>query len=373
MKKYYFFKLIAIKAEAPSHSDQERFGVSPEALRNVQALLSEGSSNTCSILSLDGGGVRGLVEAVLLQELAKRLPKPLYYYFDLIAGTSIGSVIACSVSMDRDIDEWTSTFIKRSGEIFPSLLSMVASKLRRTPLNLLGPPLYDGKGLESLLQDTFGESLFTYAHLRTPVLIPAYSLSEARPVYIVSDDAGFSKHHVWEICRAACSAPYFFPPFTLKDGKSDQVMIDGALFSNSPVGSALAHARRIHRRQGIHPVKYLVSSFGTVSKSAHTDIDLNFGKGNVLGWIRWLLYTIFDSNTKDTNLRIQQSIGDDNFFRFQVELPRGRDRIDNSSPKNLQHLIETAREYALLPEITALLDKLAKRLISIRTVDGVSP
>lgn len=358
--KLYSAKIIAINIPRVQ-SNVLPFGVTRQTMERVSRLLHPVTIPTYRILSLDGGGVRGIVEAVWLRELAKRLDRPLHSYFDLITGTSIGSILACSVSMDLDMEDTVQIFLTRIGKIFPSPLSMIWSKLLRIRFYQLGPPLYDGKGLETLLQEIFGDARFTVDYLKTPVLLPTYNTGELTPEYIRSNQPEYAENHVWEICRAACSAPFFFPPYTIQRDGSPHTMIDGALFSNNPTGCALAEAQRIHRSLNVRPVNYLVASFGTVSVNSAPLSSVHMGF-RTFEWIRWVLYTIFASNTKDANHKVLQAIGEDNFFRFQVGLPKGMDRIDNADPDNLHSLMQLAQDYLTSDEGSMLLDKLVERL-----------
>ncbi|HEY4732792.1 MAG TPA: patatin-like phospholipase family protein, partial [Gammaproteobacteria bacterium] len=75
------------------------------------------------ILALDGGGIRGLITAVWLDRLEKKLTGPLYKHFDLIAGTSTGSILACGVAMGLSAGAIIDLYLNNAGAIFPGRAS----------------------------------------------------------------------------------------------------------------------------------------------------------------------------------------------------------------------------------------------------------
>lgn len=327
------------------------FGVTKETL-----------TRTYRVLSFDGGGVRGIMQAIWLYELSKRLDKPVSSYFDLIAGTSVGSILACAVAANLDMKEIIQLFLTRSGEIFPGFLGMLANKIRRIPSQRIGSPLYNGIGLERELKNLFGDRKFTFADLEKPVLITTYSTTTSSPSFLRSDQPRYSENHLWEICRASCAVPAFFPAFPLKVGPQTHVMIDGGIFGSNPTDSALIEAIKINE---FEPRRYVVASFGTgaSSKSIPDKVSL---RGGPLEWLFYIIGMLFNSLSDSTNYKVQKVIGDNHLFRFQVDLPKGTERLYDASPKNMQLLKETAEDYLRSTNGNVLLNRLVEELTSLK-------
>src|SRR5262245_61280685 len=115
------------------------------------------------VLSLDGGGIRGLIEATLLAEIEDRTGQPIYDLFDLIVGTSTGGLIALLLTCPQSgrgsrplsAKDVVGLFESRAHEIFPKSLVTRARMLLR--------PRYSAGPLEALLRELFGEVLLESA------------------------------------------------------------------------------------------------------------------------------------------------------------------------------------------------------------------
>ena len=103
------------------------------------------------ILALDGGGIRGVISAKILERVQQKAGKPLNEYFDLIAGTSTGSILAAGLVLGMSPKELIEIYRKRGEEIFSSKF------LRQKMGYWLYQPKYSNKGLKKVLQDYFGE------------------------------------------------------------------------------------------------------------------------------------------------------------------------------------------------------------------------
>ena len=108
------------------------------------------------ILSLDGGGIRGLITAVWLARLEDQLGEAVRDRFDLIAGTSTGSILACALSMGTPAREIQELYVEHARDIFPSTTARLWSRFARTFTEGVSAPKYDGVGLERILRSQFG-------------------------------------------------------------------------------------------------------------------------------------------------------------------------------------------------------------------------
>ncbi|OXV08909.1 hypothetical protein Egran_03325, partial [Elaphomyces granulatus] len=210
------------------------------------------------LLSLDGGGIRGLSSLYILQYLMKRVnpedpPKPCDY-FDLIGGTSTGGLIAIMLGrLQMNVDDCIKTYIQ---------LSSAAFQPKRQWYDLLGSSIdffkaggvYSSKSLESEIRNIVRSQIghadaklmnpdapcksFVCASTKTlnePVLFRTYTTAKA------VDTLGISNCTIWQAGRATSAAPTFFDPIKI----GHQLFIDGATGRNNPVEEVLAQAKLI--------------------------------------------------------------------------------------------------------------------------------
>lgn len=202
------------------------------------------------ILALDGGGVRGLITLGVLEaierELAGRSGRPdfvLSDYFDLIAGTSTGSIIAVGLAMGMKVEKLISLYLKYSPSIFP--------KTRRKGLLV---NKYDAAPLEKLLAEVVGDEPLESQKLKTGLMICAKRMdtdsawvltnNPAAKYWDCQDDSFFPNrlYSIRMLVRASTAAPTFFAPVLIdissgKKGFKKEVglFVDGAISGhNSP-------------------------------------------------------------------------------------------------------------------------------------------
>lgn len=174
---------------------------------------------TFRILSLDGGGIWGIVSSTMLVALEKLVGTPLNEYFDLIAGTSTGSIIACGLSEGNSAQELVNLYQKNGTTIFPytSLFSP-----QRLPVALkygiLGPK-YSPAGLEKVLKSQFGNKKISEI-TKSKLLIIAYDTLSRQPIFLKNWRSRFMDLTLWEACVCSSAAPTFFPAhyLTRKEG-----------------------------------------------------------------------------------------------------------------------------------------------------------
>ncbi|CAK9224381.1 unnamed protein product [Sphagnum troendelagicum] len=143
-----------------------------------------------TILSIDGGGVRGVIPAIMLAELESKLQdldgaeRRLGDYFDLVTGTSTGGLITAIITNPSTKDPTLSLFtaISIAATIFPQIKGP-CGQLWTTIASLLGPK-YKPKGLEKLLHDNLGGDLLSNA--LPSVIIPSFDMKLQQPVFFSS-------------------------------------------------------------------------------------------------------------------------------------------------------------------------------------------
>ena len=226
------------------------------------------SDGELRILSVDGGGIRGLVPALLLLDLESRLAekagerRPLADYFHLFAGTSTGGLISLGLTApSRDDPSWPSMdaerlvhlYRVRGPEIFPPRFRL----LRR--LRGLFLPKFSNRELRRAVEEEIGPAPLSQA-LRD-LVITAYDMTEHRPHFFKRWNAGSDAEHpdppMAIAALATASAPTYLPPAEYEG----RALVDGGVFAANPTMAAIAEALKRESRPVLDDL--FVVSLGT--------------------------------------------------------------------------------------------------------------
>jgi predicted acylesterase/phospholipase RssA len=186
------------------------------------------------ILSLSGGGYRGLFTAQYLARLEQEIGRPLYTAFDLIAGTSIGSILALGLASGIPAADLVRFFDTKGKAIFPP------RPIWQRPQALFRPK-FSSTDLARALQRAFKDS--TFSNLKSHVVVPAVSLVDSAPVVFRSRNGPLpaSKESLKDAALASSAAPTYFPPHVI----GTQHYVDGGLIANSPDAFAVVEATAV--------------------------------------------------------------------------------------------------------------------------------
>jgi patatin-like phospholipase/acyl hydrolase len=192
------------------------------------------SGDICRILSLDGGGAKGFYSLGILREVEAILPRPIHETFDLIFGTSTGSIIAALLATGLSVDEIHELYCKHVPPIMrASTKAAKTEKLRETGATVFGASGFDtvltGLGIVSTKWQLETPMIFkskeTHAHGRRATFVPGFGCKLADAI------------------EASCSAYPFFEIKTLETGSGNVVeLFDGGYCANNPSLYALADA-----------------------------------------------------------------------------------------------------------------------------------
>jgi len=220
---------------------------------------SEGSglSARFQILSLDGGGIKGIFSAAVLAAIEEDLNTSVADHFDLIAGTSTGGIIALGLGLGLSARELVDFYLDEGPKIFRNWLGL--GRLRRWTRSK-----FRSGALEAALRKRFKEKLLGDSSRR--LVIPAYNLGE-NDVYIFrtahhSRLARDYKVPAWQVAMATSAAPTYFPCVRSVDSLR---LVDGGVWANNPTLVAVIEA---HATLGV-PLEHIrVFSLGTSDELA---------------------------------------------------------------------------------------------------------
>lgn len=299
------------------------------------------------ILSLDGGGIRGLMTAIWLKRLEDELGKPLHQHFDLVAGTSTGAILACAISKGMDADRIIELYVERGREVFPARPSRWWNRATRLISEGFSAPKYDGAGLNKVLKDVFHTTLFGTLEIK-PTLITTYDVRGREARVFKNDRPEFNRLKVWELCRASAAAPSYFPAHVMRVGGVEMPLIDGGVVANNPTACAIAEGVRINSDPG-HPdprgiEEFVVASFGTGEATRPISIE-EAKEWGALEWAIPLIDVLFDGSSDSVDYIASQLVPPENYFRFQTRLSDAYDDLDNADRTNVNALIRLGTEY----------------------------
>jgi predicted acylesterase/phospholipase RssA len=272
------------------------------------------------ILSIDGGGVRGIIPAVLLASLERSTGRLTRETFDLVAGTSTGAVLAAGIAAGIPADRLVTLYAVRSPEVFRSV--PLVSGLRR----LLTGTIYDTARLHSLIRDELGAEARDWRLNDAPIdlLITAKRLVDGMPWYFVRDTpanscraGGFG---LADAVTASAAAPTYFRPWPIAPIGE---LIDGGIgVAGNPVYQACVEA--FDYTHAYQRGDTLVVSLGT-GKLLRRERP-----AWLWPWLGWLLAELLRSPAEQQTELVHRHYPDVPFYRLDLELEReiGLDAVD---------------------------------------------
>jgi len=281
----------------------------------------ETSKASFQILSLDGGGIKGLFSAALLAHIEKDFNIKICDHFDLITGTSTGGIIALGLGKGLAPKEIVEFYVQEGPKIFPQafwrhLTHYVTTKFR-------------GDQLEKSLQSCLGDSLLGDSTKR--LVIPSYSTSED-DIYLFK-----TPHHprlrrdwkvpMWQVAMATTAAPTYFPSFNKIEHAR---LIDGGVWANNPSMVGIIEAQSLLNA----PLSTLkIFNIGTTDPIKGRSPKLD--SGGKWHWKSEASDVILKGQSKGAYTQASLLLGTDNVIRLDPPVPDGLFRLDKISVAEL--------------------------------------
>lgn len=301
------------------------------------------------ILSLDGGGMRGIVPAHILKIVEQTLGGPLWQQFDLVAGTSTGAIIAGAIAKKLSAETIASIYEKQGAEIFPYQRYTSPQRLGLMIQHGFSAPKFSSRGLRRVIEQHLGPLTLGEITPHSPdglhLLLTSYDTIRRTPIIFKS-----WSHHKWytklpvaEACIGSASAPTFFPAHRIdpkaysgNKGYSDETeaysLVDGGICANNPTSCAVVAALRILRKR--YPSRSIdrclqdikVLSIGT----GDTTEPLPWERVRGWGLSQWALHIsdVFMDAPNDIHRYIAEQImphSSRNYLRLQIKLDKALD------------------------------------------------
>jgi predicted acylesterase/phospholipase RssA len=327
-----------------------------------------------SLLSLDGGGIRGIIPARVLKEIEDRTGRPIAGSFDMVAGTSTGGILALGLTVPaggvpaNSAEDMLNLYVENGATIFPDALLLKVETLWG-----LVDVRYPAEPLEALLAEHFGDALLSTA--LTELVIPAYDLTAPAPFFFKREYAR-DKERAWDVemalvARSTSAAPTYFDPARLPafEDEGDHALVDGGLFANNPAMSAYVDALRLWGSGA----EITVVSIGTgrppqVPGSGPIPVTADEADGwGLARWARPILEVTLDGAAKAVEYQLKQLANATGanltYHRLQSSLPTAAPALDNATDLNRAALLADAE--ALVDEATDEIDTICAALDAI--------
>jgi len=224
--------------------------------------MEQDQDQAFKILSIDGGGIKGLYSAKILQHFEEKFKVVLSDYFHLLCGTSTGGLIALAASLKISMSEVCQFYITEGPKIFPEYKKykfwswLFGQKITEGDYKqMLSGGKFSDVNLKIALKKMFGERKIGDSH--NYLCIPSYSITEAEPWVFKYDHSNLerdNKAYYVDVALATSAAPTFFPLAEIPYYNNTQ-FIDGGVWANNPTMVGLIEALRFFVGAGNKPYK----------------------------------------------------------------------------------------------------------------------
>lgn len=275
-----------------------------------------------NILTIDGGGIRGIIVLKQLVKLEELLDMPLYKAFDLISGTSTGGIIAILLSCGYSAKDVLNFYVSHSKNIF---------KKRFLRFGLFRPK-YDDTYFNEVIKKYINETKLSESC--TDSITIGYNMSTRDKLIFNSMLAKSNKmnnYNLTDVIRCTASAPTFFKPVLL----NKNYIIDGGLVINNP--SLLCYDYIINSDIEYDKLNILSFSTGTQEKKLKTKLF-----GGLLNWIKPTIQILLTEQAQMTHYHLSQlykKYKPGTYTRCESVIIYSDGQIDNADCENINNML----------------------------------
>ncbi|MEH1922363.1 patatin-like phospholipase family protein [Nostoc sp.] len=393
-------KSANIQTTKPKEEKSETVAVNIQQQEQPQILTQERSQKTMTtkanpkykILAIDGGGIRGIIPALVLAEIEKRTQKPIFSLFDLIAGTSSGGILALGLTKPRlnldsndssptaqySAEDLVQIYLEYGAEIFyEPFWEQILGQLE----DIFVQPKYSSEGREEIIRQYFGDT--PLENNLKEVFVTSYDIEQRIPIFFTNKiekqeteskrfrklSSGFT---LTDAALATSATPTYFAPYRVASSHNSNgfyTLVDGGVVANNPANLAILEAQisRQENKQVLNTEDILVVSLGTGSLTSIYPYD-EVKKWGLLQWAKPLLNIVLDGGSEVVAGELERLFEANNkgkqtsYYRFQTFLKTELEAIDNAKPENLRQLQTLAN--TLIQEKSKEIDELISILLA---------
>lgn len=319
------------------------------------------------VLSIDGGGIKGIITAKILVQLEDLLKKyshnpyaKIADYFDLIAGTSTGAILAALYLCPGHLE--TARYSAR--EILDFYLRFGKEIFKRRPLYPLYGSKYTNQPLRKLLQSYLGNLMIS--DLSKPCLLTSYDMTQRKSIFfnsLSSKKDPARDYPVSEAVLASASAPTYFPPSCLYKNKCcSSGLIDGGVFANNPSMCALIEALKLTSFKNMEDLLLLSAGNAKETHSYTYESALHWG---VFQWAIPIFNILADSGEQTISYQMDKLFESlhlsEQYLRVQYQTAKKVPAMDDVSESSIKSLLSMGDQLILQEQNR--LEEFAKKLV----------
>ncbi len=327
------------------------------------------SKKKVRILSLDGGGIRGIIPATIIDYIEKYLEKKrpgttIADHFDFISGTSTGGILTALYLTPQDDNSSKAKYSAADAlafyakEGYTIFNASKISDLRRL-WGLINATLFSPVNLENLLKRTFGDLMIS--QLMKPCLITTYNMTTRSSYFFTSnEDTSKREFYVRDVLRSTSAAPTYFPPARIKNiapksqankALATMINLDGGVIANNPTMCAYAEARNTHfkERNNNEPSAshMYILSIGTGGGGFELKNKERSAKWNLLKWAKSIPDIMLDGSIDTVAFQMSEIyetlLPNDPGAYMRIDTPKEHQNysanMSDASPENIKKLL----------------------------------
>lgn len=323
-------------------------------------------AKSVKVLSIDGGGVYGIVSAMLLHEIEIRTGKRIVELFDFVAGTSTGGIITLGLTKPDETgkkpqytaEDLVTLYETQSSRIFSrSFLHSVRA------LNNLIDEKYQSDGIDHVLRRFFGNTMLTES--LTEVLVTSYDIERRKPYFFKRHKARKTEARnflIRDIARATSAAPSYFEPAKFMNTEKSEsfVLIDGGVYANNPAMCAYAEVKNMYPE--VEEITLISIGRCAVQQPFPYEKAKEWGTAQ---WLVPLLDVMFDGVAETVDYQLQHifmvNSSEKNIYtRIMVPVPPSFITFDDANEGSIRMLKGYTSEF--ITSNPALFETIAKQL-----------
>ena len=327
------------------------------------------------ILTIDGGGAKSIIPAVILeyiegklQELAKNPKVRLCDFLDFVAGTAAGAIITTMMITPDEHGRPAYSAKQIVENLFDFGTVYYRKKDWRTLWGLRGAK-YPEEAVNAMHIKYFNH--WKLKDLLLPTAIPGYDILNRKPVIFTNKD-GSNKHEDYfakDIVRGSGASPAWIAPAEFRDGTHKNLIVNGNVIANNPAMIAFIEATKtpqiIDKFKRLTPDNTFLLSLGTGVSKFHQFNVRDVKRWNKGNWYDLLMSMGIESSTIIAEYKVRSffdAFKTNNYIRINPEIRLGEENIMNTSNKNLCNLLQDANNYIAANH--ELLDEIALHLFN---------
>jgi len=326
--------------ETDSKPPEESIHKAPLAEENI-SVAEEPDEPVLRILCIDGGGIRGIIPAYIIQKIEEETKMKINELFHMVAGTSTGGIIATAITKQNSMTgkEAMDMYKYHGQDIFNKPFILQKETFLDKIVDLFSEQ-YSATGLEKILKDACGDLTLQNLEKDTSLLATSFDVDSGKPHVFKSLESGNPERNFYlrDVARATSAAPTYFTPAQIQnEAKKTFTLVDGGVFATNPSMCALVaasvHFPKIPRKN------IFMVSLGTGSSSF---IPLQKLTGDI-SWAEHIVDVLTLGVASATGYQVKEMLDEGvNYFRIDEKLDADYE-LDHVKKQDIEKLEEAAK------------------------------